>query len=1040
MFELSIGRSRVCYSKLVICVIAYLFLSAMAFDSGYAANRVYIDIAGEGSTTAVDTLLSGRDYQIRVWMENDANILGMTLGFRFTSGDGASWQWLAQSPGYGSSSAVTVIPGCRMYPPDSILDCSGLAVGERSFNGTSPDSIGIGGARCMSGGISSGILQHMVSFHFRAMAPLSGSSGTFCIDTAFVPNAFYWLWNLGGGGIHPDVTWGNPSKCWKIKSGSADSDGDGVPDLSDNCPTTPNPDQADPDGDHIGSVCDNCPSISNPNQLDSDADGVGDACDNCPDIINPSQRDDDNDGVGNACDNCPTTPNSSQADGDGDGVGNLCDNLTPQFGARPRLALQFQEVAFSDSSMSVAPVTQWKWNFGDNSTSAIQNPVHEYTDTGKYTVSLIISNASGSDTLTKSNYVTIRDTSDYDVQSFYEKTDVQTLATADLDYDNNVDIVYSSPSRYKLAIAWGNGDGTFDDPIEYQPDGSACAIAFGFIDGDTLTDIVTVSQYAIKIMLNRGERKFATSTLSHEGEAINSVVLGYFNADSYVDIVTTPGDVFFGDGDGDFTIGSAYPFGFIYPNSFAVADFNGDGADDLIIGGLSEAAIYLGDNNGSFAPTWSIPIEHASYSVTTANALADFNSDGNADFAMMIPSPGGSADLGYILLGFGDGNGGMSRVDSIMVPGVAYTVVASDVNRDRHLDLAAADGTSAGHRLEIFLLDGQGNHTSTRNVPLPGLGTPFSLATNDLDRDGNSDFVIGSLSLESMWLAFSMLPDAPVLPQEMITTGYQSVAVRVQNPDSLLISRDIRTVAGSDYWRLDVDRDSALDEAAVDYNLQNGEYRVVITTRANVPDSPLFSVGIRIDGTEQNTVFQQCSAPSPGDSIVFYYQVEPVSSIYPANGHPTANPQPTFTWSGLVSKARAADSYEFQLDRYYDFRSPIFNVTGLTSPQYHIPHSLGADSVFYWRFRPVSVGIPGAYSRTFAAYIANYLCGDANADAAVDISDVVYLIAYIFSGGSAPSPLLAGDANCDSTVDISDVVYLIAYIFSGGAAPCEGCM
>jgi PKD repeat protein len=68
-----------------------------------------------------------------------------------------------------------------------------------------------------------------------------------------------------------------------------------------------------------------------------------------------------------------------------------------------------------------------------------------------------------------------------------------------------------------------------------------------------------------------------------------------------------------------------------------------------------------------------------------------------------------------------------------------------------------------------------------------------------------------------------------------------------------------------------------------------------------------------------------------------------------------------------------------------------------------------------------------------------FICGDANSDAATDISDVVYLIAYIFSGGSAPSPLPAGDANCDSAVDISDVVYLIAYIFSGGAAPCAGC-
>lgn len=68
-----------------------------------------------------------------------------------------------------------------------------------------------------------------------------------------------------------------------------------------------------------------------------------------------------------------------------------------------------------------------------------------------------------------------------------------------------------------------------------------------------------------------------------------------------------------------------------------------------------------------------------------------------------------------------------------------------------------------------------------------------------------------------------------------------------------------------------------------------------------------------------------------------------------------------------------------------------------------------------------------------------YVCGDANGDAITDISDVVYLIAYIFSGGSPPKPLDAGDANCDGAVDISDVVYLIAYIFSGGAAPCATC-
>ncbi|MCX6831230.1 MAG: DUF6055 domain-containing protein [candidate division Zixibacteria bacterium] len=62
--------------------------------------------------------------------------------------------------------------------------------------------------------------------------------------------------------------------------------------------------------------------------------------------------------------------------------------------------------------------------------------------------------------------------------------------------------------------------------------------------------------------------------------------------------------------------------------------------------------------------------------------------------------------------------------------------------------------------------------------------------------------------------------------------------------------------------------------------------------------------------------------------------------------------------------------------------------------------------------------------------------GDADNSGAIDISDVVYLIAFIFSGGPAPVPVAAaGDADCSGTVDISDAVFLIAYIFSGGPQP-----
>ena len=64
-----------------------------------------------------------------------------------------------------------------------------------------------------------------------------------------------------------------------------DSDGDGIPDTTDNCPTVANYGQEDGDSDGVGNVCDNCPNTYNPNQTDSDGDGLGDACDEPPEPV-----------------------------------------------------------------------------------------------------------------------------------------------------------------------------------------------------------------------------------------------------------------------------------------------------------------------------------------------------------------------------------------------------------------------------------------------------------------------------------------------------------------------------------------------------------------------------------------------------------------------------------------------------------------------------------------------------------------------------------------------------------------------------------
>jgi hypothetical protein len=99
-----------------------------------------------------------------------------------------------------------------------------------------------------------------------------------------------------------------------------DTDGDGIPNAKDNCPTIFNPArpldkgaQENSDGDDLGDACDPCPFDKNTTtcsapgavKLDTDGDGVEDKADNCPKNANAGQEDTDKDGFGDVCDPCP---------------------------------------------------------------------------------------------------------------------------------------------------------------------------------------------------------------------------------------------------------------------------------------------------------------------------------------------------------------------------------------------------------------------------------------------------------------------------------------------------------------------------------------------------------------------------------------------------------------------------------------------------------------------------------------------------------------------------------------------------------------
>ena len=62
-------------------------------------------------------------------------------------------------------------------------------------------------------------------------------------------------------------------------------------------------------------------------------------------------------------------------------------------------------VQFTDTSANTP--TSWAWTFGDGGTSTLKNPSHQYTTAGTYSVTLKVSNAGGSNTLTRTNYISV---------------------------------------------------------------------------------------------------------------------------------------------------------------------------------------------------------------------------------------------------------------------------------------------------------------------------------------------------------------------------------------------------------------------------------------------------------------------------------------------------------------------------------------------------------------------------------------------------------------------------------------------------------
>ncbi|RYF79781.1 MAG: PKD domain-containing protein [Chitinophagaceae bacterium] len=110
-------------------------------------------------------------------------------------------------------------------------------------------------------------------------------------------------------------------------------------------------------------------------------------------------------------------------------------------------------VVINFQDLSTGSPTGWQWNFGNGSTSTLQNPSTTYFTPGTYTVTLTATNGSGSNTLSRSAYITV-----------YSKPSVNFIAN-----DSNgcapfsvqfTDLSSAAPGTTNTSWQWDFGNGT----------------------------------------------------------------------------------------------------------------------------------------------------------------------------------------------------------------------------------------------------------------------------------------------------------------------------------------------------------------------------------------------------------------------------------------------------------------------------------------------------------------------------------------------------------------------------------------------------
>jgi hypothetical protein len=329
------------------------------------------------------------------------------------------------------------------------------------------------------------------------------------------------------------------------------------------------------------------------------------------------------------------------------------------------------------------------------------------------------------------------------------------VTVGDFNGDGKLDVATADggPGPNTVSVLLGNGNGTFQAPVQYNTGANPTGIAVADFNGDGKLDLVTADNGPgpnnVSVLLGNGDGTFqAPQNYSAGGGALN-VTVADVNGDGHPDLITANGgfannsvSVVLNNGDGTF----AAPFLFAAdqnPVAVAVGDFNGDGKVDLMVANhnSNDISLLYGEGNGVFVAPRAFDVSGGPGA--GAVVAGDFNGDGWTDLvvANTTVNPGGPPPPpGAITILINNRDGTFRTMKTLTTAAPIMDMVAGDFNGDGKLDLAVS--TSDSHMnsiITVFLGNGNGTFQKPINSPAgQGLG---DMAVGDVNGDGKLDLV-----------------------------------------------------------------------------------------------------------------------------------------------------------------------------------------------------------------------------------------------------------------------------------------------------------